>query len=1776
MSDLSKLKRTRRAHRVYVNKRIEDTKSILAKPAAALSEEDREILESNLSILKDKLDVFKKLDSTIIDEMGDDDSADLEKEVDETSEFERRIKDTIRKIGSLLGSKHSVVKTEEQIHDSGGSIPIVVRAKLPKIKIAKFAGDPKSWQSFWDSFQAAVHSNTAIHDVDKFNYLKGLLEGPALAAITGLSLTDSNYKVAVDILEERFGNKQLVISSHMEALLQLPAATSVNDIKKIRAIYDRVEANVRGLESIGIAPDTFGSLLVPVMMNKLPEELRLIITRHFKGGVWQFDALMQKFKEEVAARERCNFMGKSQKGGHDSGGEISLPHSAAALLTPVGGSIQCTYCSGGHKPVTCPIVCDVSARKSILRKKGKCYICLKGQHISKNCQSKSKCNLCGYRHHTSICNKSVISPSGKPQVDSVSPVQTQAKRFELGNPPATTLYVDSKNSVLLQTAQAKVSGIDNGISKKVRVILDSCSQRSYVSSQLKDLLNLRVIRSEKLMIKTFGAEEGKIQDCEVVQLCLQGLHNDLSVYVTAYVVPVICAPLQNQAIELAYQSYPHLNGLRLADEPSEIPDLEMDVLIGSDNYWNLVTGEVKRGDMGPVAMNTRLGWVLSGPVNQATVNDIASVNYVNAHTLRTDTQTVTDLNTVVSKFWELESIGIKPGSNNVQEEFSENLTFDGQRYEVKLPWKTSHSALSDNYDLCVRRLESTMKRLKSQPEILEEYDSVIKDQLEKGIVEEIPQEKEPPVGKVHYLPHHAVVRHDKETTKVRVVYDASAPANGVSLNSCLHAGPSLLPNLMDILVRFRLHRVGVIADIEKAFLMISVNSQDRDVLRFLWVDDIAKDNPTIIARRFARVVFGVNASPFLLNATLNHHISKYESVDPEFVSKLLKSLYVDDLTSGGNNVFDAFELYQKAKSRLKDGGFNLRKWKSNSRELMKLINQNEGSSAGPVEVVTEEDATYTDSLFASHKAENENEQKTLGVCWNTNEDTLIMKLSTLSDRAKEFPATKRNVLRITASVFDPLGLISPIVVLSKIMFQELCQNSKDWDEPLTAPLEKQWSEWITDLRNVEEISVPRCYLAGTSGNILSAELHGFSDASTRAYAGAVYIRITTESGTVTRLVASKSRLAPLAKKTIPRLELLGALILARLMKYIGEVLKNSLVIDRQYCWTDSLVTYYWIKGEGKVWRQFVQNRVDEIRSNIPANQWKFCPGTDNPADLPSRGVKATELKETLAWWEGPKWLKLSEDQWPAQKESKIPPAEALEEMKSEPQRKVQTVLNIATSKAVDLSCLIPAENYSSSRKLFRVTAYVLRFIHNVRAKVQNEECRRGCLTTEEMKTSEKLWVEDLQKLLDPMKLKELNRSLGPFEDNEGIVRCRGRLMSANLPYSTRCPALLPPSHVTSLIIKDCHKAVLHNGVKETLAQFRTRFWLVRGRQLVKKEISQCNTCRRVEGLPYPMPLTAQLPQFRVEDEQPFTTVGVDFLGPLYVKESTNAKTVMSKVYVALYTCATTRAVHLELTPSMQANAFLRSLRRFISRRGIPRLIVSDNFRSFVTVSNKLKAQTSDDEVTQFLRNKGIDWKFNLAKAPWWGGFFERLVRSTKRCLKKQLGNARLAYEELMTLLCEVEAVLNSRPLTFVYAEDVEEALTPSHLLIGKRLLTLPSFQVVSEVPSSSRETVTRRVRFQRNLADHFWKRWRKEYLLSLREHHRLVSRKQNAETINIGDVVIVHEENVRRNLWRLGRVEKLIPGRGGVTRGAVVRLGERDKKSTVVERPVGKLYPLEL
>jgi hypothetical protein len=868
----------------------------------------------------------------------------------------------------------------------------------------------------------------------------------------------------------------------------------------------------------------------------------------------------------------------------------------------------------------------------------------------------------------------------------------------------------------------------------------------------------------------------------------------------------------------------------------------------------------------------------------------------------------------------------------------------------------------------------------------------------------------------------------------------------------------------------------MVADIEKAFHQVKIAPEDRRMVRFLWFDDPSKERPEIQKYQFCRLVFGLVSSPAILTSVLQQHLAVNEEKEPKMVSLLRKSFYIYDFAGGAFDDNEAGEVYEKSQTLMSSGGFTLRKWHTNSKHLQEKIatdraeNQHEGNDkANNIPWSDQECKTRNDPV------------KVLGIPWNVDEDTLFHDCVKWSKDATTLPATKRPVLQFSAKIFDPIGLLTPFTIKMKVFFQELCLAKVDWDDELKGELLGKWKRLVHNLNSLKDIKVPRCYFTRKEEPRVKHELHGFSDASNKAFAAVVYLRTEHANGDIEiNLVASKTRVAPIKRQSIPRLELLGATILVRLVKSVKEAMSSLKTPPEVFLWSDSYTVLCWIRND-KTWKPYVQNRVKEIRELFDREKWRFCPGEINIADLPSRGCSAEELVRNHSWWKGPEFLNHSPEYWPqVPQQSYIDNEEkALAEIKKTSRIIVYSMANPSINndhESFDIGDIIDINRYSTKLKLLRVTATVIRYVkrwRNPRHKFESAE-----LTAQELQEAEIRWIQTVQEHEFQHELDYLKgvsktptpvvSQLGLFRDDDGLIRCDGRIENSSQQKESKQPILLPATHYfTELLIKEQHEVVHHNGIRDTLNSIRQKYWIQRGREAVKR-IVRCVVCRKIEAKPFPTPKAPKLPACRVSEEPPFSNTGIDFAGPVYVKKSSGAinSNDQDKVYIALFTCASTRALHLELVENMSAATFLQAFRRFSSRRGLLTKVLTDNAKTFKSASKEVRMIGESKEVNRYFVNRRITWEFITEKAPWHGGFWERMVRSVKRCLKKAVGRASLSFGELRTLLVEIESTLNNRPLTFMYDDEqgISYALTPSHLIYGRQISSAPNdkhYEIIS-------------------------------------------------------------------------------------------------------------------
>ncbi|GFX16936.1 integrase catalytic domain-containing protein [Trichonephila clavipes] len=588
------------------------------------------------------------------------------------------------------------------------------------------------------------------------------------------------------------------------------------------------------------------------------------------------------------------------------------------------------------------------------------------------------------------------------------------------------------------------------------------------------------------------------------------------------------------------------------------------------------------------------------------------------------------------------------------------------------------------------------------------------------------------------------------------------------------------------------------------------------------------------------------------------------------------------------------------------------------------------------------------------------------------------------------------VLSTIARIFDPLGLLGPIITWAKIFMQRLWLLELGWSDELPFKEQKEWRRFIDSLKAVNNISIDRCIVIHTAESI---ELHAFSDASEKAYGSSIYLKSISALGEVkVCLVTSKSRVSLLKQISIPRLELCGAVLAAKLMKKVKEAL--NLQITAVHFWSDSTIVISWIHRESRELKTFVANRVSKIHQLSSRDQWHHIASEQNPADVLSRGLLPEELRDDSLWWHGPELL----------------------------QSTYSTTVIAEPTQRDDFDCEL---------------------------RIQGE--KRGPLTTSEVNDAETWLIKQDQSGINLSDPSGNLKSLNIFQDDKGILRVGGRLEKASIPYSQKHPAILAKnSKLSKIYFITLHKKLFHVGPQGLLNAVRLRFWALGGRNLARKTVHTCVVCFKCKPIPSSQ-IMGNLPYERVNMAPPFSITGLDLGGPYFVTYKHQRKGVLNKIYVCVCICFVTRAIHLEILSDLTSDAIIATLKRFMSRRGKCSKIFTDNATNFVGANSQLKVfyktlNFPDQNLAAYFTEEGIEWNFIPPRAPHMGGLWEAGIKSVKYHLKRALGRSRLTYEEFETVIIQVEGILNSRPLTPITNDfDNFEVLTPAHFLIGRSI-----------------------------------------------------------------------------------------------------------------------------
>ena len=573
---------------------------------------------------------------------------------------------------------------------------------------------------------------------------------------------------------------------------------------------------------------------------------------------------------------------------------------------------------------------------------------------------------------------------------------------------------------------------------------------------------------------------------------------------------------------------------------------------------------------------------------------------------------------------------LTPAEKEAETMTAATLRCDNGRFEVGIPWKHPDGpTVHNNRPMAERRLVSLERSLNKQPDVLSAYREAMQKNIDKGYVQEVPDSRvATDADDQWYLPHFAVVKEDRQTTKVRIVFDAAAPWKGSSLNDEMLTGPKLQTNLVHVLLRFCSEPIALAGDISEMFLQVNLRPEDCRYTRFLWRKS-PDSKPSVF--EFNRLVFGLKASPYLAGKVLKETARKFKSSAEGSVnvaSIVDNSFYVDDMLHSFPDIQTATNARRGVTDVLKGGGFHIRKWLSNSAEVLDTIP--EVDRAAEVVVNLRDQA---DSFLPTSKA--------LGITWLAKEDEFAFRYPQ-PEPIDEL--TKRVVLRETASIFDPRGQLTPFTIRPRMMFQEACIRGHGWDDVLSADEQKRWKKWFSELPDLSAIRIDRCFKPKDAEDVKTT-VHVFVDASDAAIAAVAYVSTIHSTGVKTTLAISKARLAPTKKVSIPKMELKAAVLGVQVSKEVSSAL--GIPMQDHVFWTDSMNVLYWVRSHSRRFTTDVGVKIGEIQTATSSHQWRHVPGKVNPADYPTRGMAAKDLADCATWWHGPQFLQQEESQWPA-------------------------------------------------------------------------------------------------------------------------------------------------------------------------------------------------------------------------------------------------------------------------------------------------------------------------------------------------------------------------------------------------------------------------------------------------------------------------------------------------------------------------------------------------
>ncbi|BES97016.1 Retrotransposon protein [Nesidiocoris tenuis] len=1605
------------------------------------------------------------------------------------------------------------------------------RATLPTITIPPFGGDLVKWPTFKQLFTSLFKEDLSLTDAERFHYLVGHLRGQAYDSIKHIAVVSENFEQAWAVLLKTYDDPRKLASTYLNKFLNYRSQPGKPTAESLQTYISNVSESIASLRNLAIA-DLSEYLLCELALRSLDPYTREAFETSIIGTTFPRFTDLQTF-----VQNRCHVLritssdvppitkatnAKPSPPFTTKSPNQFMPRPRQALMAqaaPPPKPKSCYLCQQNHTISLCPRFREATpqARLDLLRQFRGCRNCLSVHHPTLECTSTYSCRHCGKRHHTDLH----IGPPATGETTSTT--RTQRPSSPPRTLPGTSGFAGSSTTeragVLLGTVTADLL-TTIGQPHTFRGILDPGSQFSFVTEDCVRKLGLTT-KSRRLHISGVnGAPLENVRGLAAITFRTDGGGSPL--HTEAVVVPTITPPLPQSPLNASrwgiYLTYP------LSDTTFMQPG-PVSFLIGADLFPDVVTGSpIVLLDEGPRLLPTIFGLTVIGRYQDTEPQEAVALF------------THRNLAPIMERFWAVEEPSFSP-QPSPEEEICEkhflethHRAEDG-RYVVSLPFKTSPPKIVPNLPRATNYFLSLESRLMKNPDLRAQYCAQMAEYVELG---HMSPAKGPPA---YIIPHHAVYKEVGDTKKLRVVFDASFRTATGSLNDHLLTGPKLQADISDILLNFRLHRYVFSCDVVKMFRQIWLSQDDRRYLQIIW-----RSAPTEPMQFFElnTVTFGLSCSPFLAQRVLRQHALNHQQMYPEAAHIVLNNTYIDDATAGNDSLSHLIAVKAQLIEMLRLGGFELGKWTSNHPALL--------------------EATSSGERMVRLCQDSEDTTKILGMHWNPAVDSFSYDV-----RSPPLGFTRRILLSSVARLYDPLGYIGPVVFQAKRLLQLTWTADLGWDDQLPDTIQSAWRQFVTELPVLSDISIARPLPPSPS----QRELLVFGDASAAGYCAVAYLRGQKRGQTTMTLLKAKTKLAPLKTLTIPRLELCAAVLVSRLVKSLLP-LQHNLNFGPIFCFTDSSTVLAWLNLPPYQLQVFVSNRIQQILSITQPAWWSHVRGSDNPADVGSRGISPAALKNHSLWWTGPEWCLHAIDQWPRPTAF---PTEDLPEIK----RSAQALLALAPP--VSAQFLDCARRHSSFPRFVRSIAYVKRFLHNTRVPSDRAHLRAsGPISSVEFEEANHHFIRRLQHhFYADIFLKPFNqlpvdlRRLNVFVDDTGLARVGGRLTNAPVTYDQKHQILLPRrSFYTNLIIHHYHLLNHHIGPAALLATIRGRYWIPGAKSEIRRIRHKCIICSRFSRSNV-IPLMGPLPKSRFSNTRAFLVTGVDFAGPFLYRASHLRKASVQKAYLCLFLCMSTRAVHLEVAVGLSVEAFMDTFERFIMRRGKPAEMLSDggtNFRgSDRYLREVIELFSSEDTKSQLIRYtapQGIKWNFNPPSSPHFGGGWEVSIRMVKDLIFKTFGTTSFTILELMTAFTKVEGILNSRPLQALSSDPEDlEPLTPGHFLIGQPITALPEpdLQIIPQGRLNQWQQIRERVQ-------HFWGRWKTEYLNSLQTRPKWDRQVPN---IRVNDLVLLRDVDSSPTHWPLGRVIEVHPGQDGVVRVVTLRMARG-----VFKRPAVKLIPLHL